>query len=104
MTAALNGAMFQFFHWFLPNDPLLLWQRLRDEAASLRAAGVDAVWIPPPQKCAGGGFSVGYDVFDHFDLGAYDQRQTIATKYGTKDQLLDAIQALHASGVQVYVD
>lgn len=119
MGEGLNGVCFQFFHWFLTAGGTPLWQQLRDEADHLRDIGVDAVWIPPPQKCASGGFSVGYDVFDHFDLGAYDQRGTIPTKYGTKDQLHDAVNALHgfarnANGeleqlpgrryLQVYVD
>jgi alpha-amylase len=118
MAESLNGVMFQYFHWYLPPDGQALWEQLRDEADNLRAIGVDAVWIPPPQKCDSGGFSVGYDVFDYFDLGAYDQRGTVATKYGTKEQLHEAINALHgfvADGpgltpipgtryIQVYVD
>jgi alpha-amylase len=113
---ATNGVMFQFFHWFLPAGGEL-WKRLAGEADNLRAAGIDAVWIPPPQKCNTGGFSSGYDVFDHFDLGEFDQRDTVATKYGTKQELHDAVNALHgyeqtAGGlvprgvryVQVYVD
>ena len=30
----------------------------------------------------------GYDIFDPFDLGDLDQRGSIATRYGTKDELL----------------
>ena len=118
MAESLNGVMFQYFHWYLPPDGQALWEQLRDEADNLRAIGVDAVWIPPPQKCDSGGYSVGYDVFDYFDLGAYDQRGTVATKYGTKKQLHEAINALHgyvadgagltpipgARYIQVYVD
>lgn len=111
-----NGVMFQFFHWFLPAG-CQLWKNLASEADNLRAAGVDAVWIPPPQKCRGGGFSNGYDVFDHFDLGEFDQKNTVATKYGTKQELHDAVNTLHGYQqtpgglvprgvryVQVYVD
>lgn len=117
MASDINGVMFQFFHWFLPPTPTL-WSTLRAEADNLRNAGIDAVWIPPPQKCAGGTSSNGYDVFDHFDLGAYDQRGGVPTKYGAKTELHDAINALHgyvlqngqlqkvdgARYIQVYVD
>jgi alpha-amylase len=111
-----NGVMFQFFHWFLPAS-CRLWNSLAAEADNLRAVGVDAVWIPPPHKGRAGEFSNGYDVFDHFDLGEFDQQGTIATKYGSKQELHDAVNALHgyqqtpagltARGVryiQVYVD
>jgi len=91
--------MFQFFHWLLPSEPPL-WEQLRDAAEHLRAIGVDAVWIPPPQKCASGRLSVGYDVFDHFDLGAYDQCGSVRTKYGTQQQLYAAINALHGYVVE----
>jgi alpha-amylase len=96
MSDGVNGVMFQFFHYFLrPQDRPVLWERLRDEADNLRASGIDALWIPPPQKCDSGTWSVGYDVFDHFDLGAYEQKGTTPTKYGTEDQLHAAINALH---------
>ncbi len=91
--------MFQFFHWFLPSAPAL-WTSLRAEADNLRTAGIDAIWIPPPQKCSGGTASNGYDVFDHFDLGAFNQCGTVPTKYGTKSELQDAINALHGYVVQ----
>jgi len=116
MPDPINGVMFQFFHWFLPASPGL-WNSLAAEANHLRNIGIDAVWIPPPQKCRSGTSSAGYDVFDHFDLGEFAQCGTTPTKYGSKQELHDAINALHgftqtaaglhATGaryVQVYVD
>ena len=94
MSPEINGVMFQFFHWFLPSTPPL-WAILLTEVDTLRSIGIDAVWIPPPQKCSSGTFSNGYDVYDHFDLGEYNQRGTLPTKYGSKSELHDAINALH---------
>jgi alpha-amylase len=92
----LNGVMFQAFHYFLPWDPSHpLWDFLATEADHLRDIGVDAVWIPPPCKCQGGTWSVGYDVFDQFD-----QCKTIPTRYGSKGRLHAAINALHGYGLQ----
>lgn len=96
----INGVMFQFFHWFLdPDDSHQnnkpLWPFLQEQANHLRDIGVDAVWIPPASKGVSGGYSTGYDVHDHFDLGEFNNRSTVRTKYGTKDQLHDAINALH---------
>ena len=53
MSQEINGVMFQFFHWFLPSTPSL-WAILCAEANALRSIGIDAVWIPPPQKCSSG--------------------------------------------------
>src|SRR5687767_11542329 len=96
----LNGAMLQAFHWFMKPDETAgsagrLWPFLAARADDLRALGIDAVWIPPPYKGSGGRHDVGYGVYDHFDLGEFQARGDQATKYGTRDQLHAAINALH---------
>ena len=95
-----NGVLFQFFHWFLDKDDSFqankpLWSFLKDEADHLRDIGIDAVWIPPAYKGASGDNSSGYDVYDHFDLGEFNARDSRRTKYGEVEQLHDAINALH---------
>jgi alpha-amylase len=40
----------------------------------------------PPTR-GGGGHSVGYDTYDLFDLGEFDQKGSVPTKYGTRDAL-----------------
>ena len=99
----LNGVAFQFFHWYLDKDDSFqknksLWAFLKEEADNLRQIGIDAVWIPPAYKGASGDWSSGYDVYDHFDLGEFEVRSSPATKrtkYGTKEELHHAINALH---------
>jgi hypothetical protein len=50
--------------------------------------------------------SVGYDVYDLWDLGEWEQKGpgTTRTKYGTKAELSAAVAALHDHGVVSYVD
>lgn len=55
-------------------------------------------------KGAGGGYSVGYDPYDLFDLGEFDQKGTVPTKYGTKEQYLDATKTLKRKGIRVVAD
>ena len=43
-------------------------------------------------------------VYDLWDLGEFDQKGTVRTKYGTKDELLGAIQAAHDAKLQLYAD
>jgi alpha-amylase len=49
-------------------------------------------------------WDVGYGTYDLFDLGEFDQKGTVRTKYGTKQEYLEAIEACHAAGMQVYAD
>jgi alpha-amylase len=98
-----NGVMFQYFHWHLPADGKL-WTDLAERAPELAARGVTAVWIPPCYKGAGGASDVGYGVYDLFDLGEFDQKGSVRTKYGTKAELLHALEALKSRGIRVYAD
>ncbi|BAY41807.1 alpha-amylase (plasmid) [Nostoc sp. NIES-2111] len=100
MAQNINGVIFQFFHWYLDKDDSYqnnkpLWVFLKEEANHFREIGIDAVWIPPAYKGASGENSSGYDAYDRFDLGEFNDKGTFRTKYGTKQELHDAINALH---------
>ena len=72
---------------------------MKNQAKELADAGFTALWLPPAYKGSGGQSDVGYGVYDLFDLGEFDQKNSIRTKYGTKQQYLDAIAALHKSQI-----
>jgi alpha-amylase len=80
------------------------WDHLAAQAHALRRAGFTAVWLPPPLKAGSGVFSVGYDVFDDYDLGSKDQRGHVQTRYGSREQLSRCVAMLRANGLDVYVD
>ena len=101
--AKVNGVMMQYFHWYLPTDGTL-WDKTKVNAQELADAGITALWLPPAYKGAGGGLDVGYGVYDLYDLGEFDQKGSIRTKYGTRQEYLDAINSLHQAGIQVYAD
>lgn len=101
--AELNGVMMQFFHWYSPSDGGH-WRRVGVRAAELAAAGFTALWLPPASKGFGGQWDVGYGVYDLFDLGEFDQKGSVRTKYGTRDEYLAAIRALQKTGIQIYGD
>lgn len=98
-----NGVLFQFFHWYAP-DGGNLWRQLADTAPALAKRGVTAVWIPPAFKGAYGATDVGYTVYDMWDLGEFDQKGSVRTKYGTKDELLVAAHAVRAVGIDLVAD
>ena len=101
--ASLNGVMMQFFHWYNAPDGTL-WNEAASRARELAAAGFTGIWLPPAYKGTGGGHDVGYGVYDMYDLGEFEQKGSIRTKYGTRQQYRSAVKALQKAGLQVYAD
>jgi alpha-amylase len=99
----MKEVMIQFFEWYYPADGSL-WNKVSKAAEQLKNLGITAVWLPPAYKGASGQFSQGYDVYDLYDLGEFDQKGTIRTKYGTKEEYISAINALHQQNISVYAD
>ncbi|WP_027108157.1 alpha-amylase [Lacticigenium naphthae] len=97
-----NGTMMQYFEWYLENDGKH-WQRLKDDAIHLKEMGITAVWIPPCFKSTSTD-DAGYGIYDLYDLGEFDQKGSVRTKYGTKEELIEAIKALHEQNIHVYAD
>ena len=97
-----NGVMMQYFEWNMP-DSGQLWQELKRDASHLHEAGITSVWIPPAYK-AHERQDEGYGTYDLFDLGEFDQKGTVRTKYGTKQELIEMIDELHKYGISVYLD
>jgi alpha-amylase len=98
-----NLTMLQFFEWYYPADGSL-WRFFTDEAQRLKGIGIDTVWLPPAHKGMGGAQASGYDSYDLYDLGEFDQRGTVRTKYGTRQEYVDAVQAGKQAGLKVYAD
>ncbi|MGE6377357.1 alpha-amylase [Peribacillus muralis] len=97
-----NHTMMQFFEWHLEADGSH-WDRLKYAASKLKDTGIDCVWLPPVTKGQSIGDN-GYGIYDGYDLGEFDQKGTIRTKYGTKEELHQAIATCHNYGLCVYID
>ncbi|HIS95079.1 MAG TPA: alpha-amylase, partial [Candidatus Ventricola gallistercoris] len=80
----MNGVMLQYFQWELPADGRW-WKQAARQARQLRRMGFTAVWLPPAYKGTAGIQDVGYGVYDLYDLGEFDQKGTVSTKYGTRE-------------------
>jgi alpha-amylase len=98
-----NGTLMQWFHWYLPADGSH-WNTLKNQASELAKAGITALWLPPAYKGTGGGGDVGYGIYDLFDLGEFDQKGSVRTKYGTKAEYIAAVQAAKQVGLNIYAD
>ena len=101
-SVPVNGTILQYFQWYLPNNGNL-WNELKSNAISLADAGFTAVWLPPAYKNMSPN-SVGYEPYDLYDLGEFNQKNSTRTKYGTLSQYTAAIDACHNSGIDVYAD
>ncbi len=76
------------------------WDTIEDRMADIFQVGYGAMWLPPPNRADSGGQSVGYDVFDRFDLGS-PRNETL---YGTETSLKSSISAAHNASVKMYTD
>lgn len=103
MKQNINKTIMQYFEWYLPSD-CTLWKKVENDANYLEDIGITGVWLPPAYKGAGGVQDTGYAVYDLYDLGEFNQKGSIPTKYGTKDEYLEAIKILKGNNIEVYAD
>ena len=98
-----NDCMMQYFEWYLPSDSKF-WEKVRKDGTHLANLGINYIWLPPAYKGASGTNDVGYGVYDLYDLGEFDQKGTVPTKYGTKEEYLNAIKELKENNIKVLAD
>ena len=99
----INGTIMQYFEWYM-NCNQNLWNKVAKDAKSLSDIGITALWLPPAYKGIGGKDDVGYGVYDLYDLGEFDQKGSIKTKYGSKDEYINCIKILQKNGINCYAD
>ncbi len=100
------GVILQAFYWDCPkleNREHEWWTFIKSKLPLIAEAGFTALWLPPANKAAEWE-SMGYDPYDYYDLGQFDQKGGVPTWFGSKAELLDLIQSAHALGLQVYAD
>ncbi|RYY09593.1 MAG: alpha-amylase, partial [Chitinophagaceae bacterium] len=98
-----NLTLFQFFHWYYTAEGNL-WLHAADQSQRLASLGITHVWLPPAYKSANGVAEPGYAVYDLYDLGEFDQKGTVRTRYGTREEYQQCIDAFHTNGIQVIAD
>lgn len=98
----VNATMFQGFEWYVPADHRH-WKRLQSVMPQLKAVGIDQIWIPPGCK-ASWRDSNGYDLYDLYDLGEFDWKGLRATKWGTKEDLVDMTTTANDCGIGILWD
>ncbi|MFX0095848.1 MAG: hypothetical protein ACFFBD_29185, partial [Candidatus Hodarchaeota archaeon] len=73
-----DKVMLQAFYWeynMKVPDNGKWWTSLKDLIPELVNVGFDSIWAPPPVKTAIGDVSsMGYEPYDLYDVGEYDQK------------------------------
>ncbi|WP_106154356.1 T9SS type A sorting domain-containing protein [Marinilabilia salmonicolor] len=110
---AQNDVMLQAFYWDVPVDAEtnngFWWDNLYNKASEFKEIGITGIWIPSPAKGNWGIYDMGYGIFDHYDLGNYNQKGTVETRFGSRQELESMIAAMHDTNngqpkVEVYAD
>ncbi|MGZ9226877.1 MAG: alpha-amylase family glycosyl hydrolase, partial [Anaerolineales bacterium] len=106
--ALIMGVMMQAFFWDCPrvdNREFKWWEYVHANVPSLAKVGFTSLWLPPIHKAANlGGPSMGYDPYDYYDLGEFDQKGGVPTWFGTRSELDQLIQTAHNFGLSVIAD
>lgn len=100
------GVMMQTFYWDCPkaeNREHQWWSLVKSKLPELAQAGFTALWLPSANKAASW-TSMGYDPYDYYDLGEFNQKGGVPTWFGTRAELSDLIQFAHGQGLQIYAD
>ena len=100
------AVMMQAFFWDCPKideQEHNWWNHVASKVEDLGKAGINALWLPPVNKAASN-TSMGYDPYDYFDLGDYDQKGGTKTWYGNSAELKALIKKCHDNGIGLYAD
>lgn len=100
------GVILQTFYWNCPaaeGREAQWWRVIKSKLPEINRVGFTALWLPPANKAAEWN-SMGYDPYDYYDLGEFDQKGAVPTWFGPKADLLDLIQSAHGCNLQVYAD
>ena len=102
------GVMMQSFYWDCPREEgkeFKWWDHVRAKVPELALTGFSTLWLPPVHKAGNiAGPSMGYDPYDYYDLGEFDQKGARPTWFGTKEELMSLLVDAHAAGMTVIAD
>ena len=105
---AQDDVMMQAFYWDVPVDAANFngtwWDNLSNKASDMADAGFRGIWVPSAAKGNFGIWDMGYGIYDHYDMGNYNQKGTTETRFGSRSELESMISTMHTEGIDVYMD
>jgi len=95
-----NPTVLQAWEWHTPKDH---YNRLKEVLPALADIGVTSVWLPPGCK-ANNPDGNGYDCYDLWDLGEFDQKWSRSTKWGSREDLAELMLVAKVMNMTVIWD
>ncbi len=103
VTGIGSGVMMQAFYWNVPAGGTW-WDTVKSKLPAWGNAGFDAIWLPPANKALNGATSMGYDPYDYYDFGNFNQKGSTETRFGSKSELKSLINSAHSNNMSVIAD
>jgi len=82
-----NPTVLQAWEWHTSKEH---YNRLKEVLPVLADLGITSIWLPPGCK-ANNPDGNGYDCYDLWDLGEFDQKWTRSTKWGSREDLAELL-------------
>ncbi|HMJ47296.1 MAG TPA: alpha-amylase family glycosyl hydrolase, partial [Ferruginibacter sp.] len=99
----VGEVIMQAFYWDVPAGGT--WYNvIESKLVSWKAAGITYIWLPPVSKAQSGASSMGYDPYDYFDFGQYNQHGTVETRFGSEAELLSLLNNATTQGFKLIAD
>ena len=99
-----NRTLLQTFEWHTHSSPdHSHYAHLTNLLPALRELGITALWLPPGCKAANP-HGNGYDIYDLWDLGEFEQKGSRSTKWGSREELDEVINKAKEVGLEVVWD
>ena len=103
-TPSPNHTLFQTFEWHTSSTAgHSHYARLTRLLPALFELGITSLWLPPGCK-ANNPQGNGYDIYDLWDLGEFEQKGTRSTKWGSREELDALMKKAREKGVDVIWD
>lgn len=100
---SINTLILQSFEWYTFSPQQTQYSRLNRLLPRFSHLGVTSLWLPPGCK-ANNPQGNGYDIYDLWDLGEFEQKGSRSTKWGSRQELDDLIKRAKELGIDIVWD
>lgn len=98
-----NSLIFQCFEWYTSPGGESHYTRLARLLPSFPHLGITSLWLPPGCK-ANNPKGNGYDIYDLWDLGEFEQKGARETKWGNREELDELMKQARRLDIDVVWD
>jgi alpha-amylase len=102
-TTPSQDVLLQAFYWNVTPGGVW-WDSINSKLTTWKNAGITALWLPVVSKGASGDQSMGYDPYDYFDFGTYNQMGAVNTRFGSEASLRSLMSNAKGMGFKLIAD